>query len=637
MHRTLVRLGLTLGLSVAAALAPAGAASADHAGTTLSSPVGTAASGFAPGAIGDWDLISSFPLGPAAARPLGVDVVPFTQGDKNYLLVSSVTLGFRVFDVTDPAEPTPVSDYGSAVGCASAVAEGLLDDPTDVLAAASGWENDAIVDQFDVDGVIGEGGASDILGSGTLAVIGTDAGGRCHDGVQGGMELVDISDPAQPTLLWLTRQTGENHNTTYDPYNNVLLTSTSDGGAPFIDILDLDGCKTKAQGGDGSCEIRESRYQFPEGLTSPEGETADNGCHDITVDGDLWFCAGVGGTVALDAGNLRDESGRLTGSPLPCETTTADPVTAGSREIVSDCQLSAGEFTELGLQSADVRPVAVVHHPSGTDPSTGGFDVSHQADPVKGSPGILMVTDENGGGLTGGGCPGGGVAFYDMRPETLATAPEDALGIPQMPLLALSDDSGQIVRNEDGSVRPAVFTISNYPPAQDANPSCTAHVFKQWGSENRAFIAWYFGGGHAFDWQLDLQRETPAVRLKESAYEYLVGVEGAQWSWTTIAYRAQDAADGQRTYYVVNADLARGVDFLSVTLPAAPQDIVPPPAGGDTGGTGGASGGTNGDTTGRPSAGSGQLARTGPTAALLAPGLALLVTAGVLRRRRAHP
>lgn len=622
------RLLVLAALPVVVVLGTGEPAFADHAGTLISSPIGTAESTFAPGAIGSWSLLASFPLGPGLARPLGVDATPFSRGDKRYVLISSVTLGFRVFDVTDPAAPKAVADYGSSVGCATAVPAALLDNPRDILAAASGWENDSTVNQFDVDGVIGEGGAGDVLGDGTIAVIGTDAGGRCHDGVQGGFELVDISDPAKPALMWLTRQTGEAHNSTYDPFNDVLLTSTSDSRAPLVDILDLKGCRTKAQGGKGGCAIRETRYQFPKGLTAPAGGGSDDGCHDITVERGRWYCAGVGGTVVFDTTGLRGPDGQLTGTPLPCRTTTADVLTAGGRSIVSDCQLSAADFTAKKMTNAGVRPIAVVHHPKGTDPSTGGYDVSHQAEPVRGSPGILMVDDENGGGLTGNGCPGGGVGFFDMRPATLAAAPKDGLGIPQMPLLAMADAQGNLMKTAAGKVRPAVFTIANYPPAQQNNPSCTSHVFKQWGSENRAFIAWYFGGGHAFDWRLDLDRPVPAVRFTESAYEYLAGAEGPQWSWTTIAYRAKAAADGRRTYYVMNADLSRGVDFLSVTLPAPPTDVTAAPAGG-----------TGAPPTGpKPNAAPrGPLAATGPTAGWGAAGLLMLGVAIVLRRRADGP
>lgn len=540
---------------------------ADHGGHQISSPVPNPVSTFAE-SVGEWSFISNFPLGPGVAGPLGVDIVPFERHGRDYLLVSSLTMGFRVFDVTDPANPTWVSDYGSSVGCSTSIAESQLDDPGDVLAAASGWENDATVSQLDADGVIGEGA---VLGDGTIAAIGTDAGGRCHDGEHGGMELVDLSEPDEPELMWLTRQTGENHNTTYDPWNNVLLTSTSDQNA-FIDILDLSGCRPVAQGGGGRCLIEESRYQFPDGLTSAAGGDTDFGCHDITVVKGRWLCAAVTGTVVLDASGLRTAGGALTGSRLPCTTVPADQATAGGEMIVSDCRISEQEFTDRGMRNARVKPVTVIHHRLPSDPETGGYDVSHQAELVRGR-GILMVSDEQGGGLSGGGCPGGGIGFFDIRPRTLKQAPRDALGIPRAPFLALQDEDGRTVTDDRGRPRPAVFLIERFPTGQENNPSCTAHNFKQWGSESRAFIAWYFGGGHVFDWDLDLRRRVPGVSFSHPAFEYLVGPQGEQWSWSTYAYRARPNADGTTTYWVANADLQRGVDFMSVRLPRSPVGV----------------------------------------------------------------
>ena len=610
---------------------PAAPAYADHEGNALSSPVRSPASNFLQ-SQGDWRFIGNYTLGPGAAHPLGVDVTPFSRGSKRYLLVSSTSLGFRIFDVTNPNNPTWVSDYGSAVGCATAIPPAFLDDPSDIFAAASGWENDSTVNQLDADGVVGRGR---ILGDGTIAVIGTDAGGRCHDGVQGGMEIVDISDVSHPRLMWLTRQTGENHNTSFDPWNNVLITDTTDSNA-LVDVLDLNGCRSRAEGGKGLCRVREVRYQFPKGLTADSTGGDGDGCHDLTVTKGRWLCAAVTGTVIFDSTHLRRPNGELTGSTLPCPTTTADPATAGGRPIVSDCQLTMKKFRTNSMHNADLRPIAVIHHRPGTDPKTGGYDVSHQAELIRGK-GVLMVNDENGGGLTGAGCPGGGVGFFDVRPTTLGQARRDKLGIPQAPFLALADARGRIVRDGAGKPRPAVYLIDRYPPGQQANPSCTSHVFKQWGAQNRAFIAWYFGGGHAFDWRLNLTGKTPSVRFISSAYESLIGDAGAQQSWTTLAYRARSAGAGRTTYWVVNADIVRGVDFMAVTLGKPPSDF-PSDGRTDNDGSGRSGPPTSSGPAGHPSE-AGGLAKTGADPLWGRGAVALLIGAAALhlaRHRVAH-
>ena len=166
--------------------------------------------------------------------------------------------------------------------------------------------------------------------------------------------------------------------------------------------------------------------------------------------------------------------------------------------------------------------------------------------------------------------------FYDIRPETLADAPKDALGIPQPPVLQLADENGDVVTDDEGNPMPGLFLTENFPPGTEGDPSCTAHVMEQWGSENRIFLAWYHAGGHVFDFQIDTTQQPPTIRFTEPGYESLVGGPGPQWSWTTLAYRAVANEDGTTTYWVVNADLQRGVDFMKVTLEAPPSNIEPP-------------------------------------------------------------
>ncbi|MFN2590489.1 MAG: hypothetical protein ABR518_06940, partial [Actinomycetota bacterium] len=469
-------------------LAPLDRAVADHAGNTLASPVGIPVSAFAL-ETGDWEFITNYPLGPAALGPLGVDASFVRRGNRVYAVVSSTTLGLRIFDITDPDTPVWVADYGSATLCPTAGGEGFVAKGGDALALPSGWENDSVVNQADLDGVIGHG---KVRGDGTLAVIGTDAGGRCHDPSYGGMELVDISDPAHPALLWLTRQTGENHNTSFDPFHNVLYVNNSDiGENNFIDILDLNGCKTRAQGGNGRCRVEEARYQFPPGLAAARDGGGDSGCHDITVRKNRIYCAAVNATIVFDTSRLRTKSGRLSGDRLPCGTTTGHPVYAAGAPIVSDCRISQGEFAARRLRSARLTPVAVAHHGGiGTEePPDQDISISHDADPIRRQP-ILAITDERAGALTNAdGCPGGAVWFYDIRGESLRKAKRDGGGVPIMKPMILADAHGRIVRDETGRAKPAAFLTQHYLPGTTL--SCTAHIIEQWGSEPRMFVAWY--------------------------------------------------------------------------------------------------------------------------------------------------
>ncbi|MCA1708005.1 MAG: hypothetical protein LC808_33915, partial [Actinobacteria bacterium] len=67
---------------------------------------------------GDFTFIANFPAGLGEEKPLGVDVEMFKRtidGDVHrYVITSTTTLGFSIFDVTDPEAPIRVSDCGAA-------------------------------------------------------------------------------------------------------------------------------------------------------------------------------------------------------------------------------------------------------------------------------------------------------------------------------------------------------------------------------------------------------------------------------------------------------------------------------------------------------------------------------------------
>ncbi len=61
-------------------------------------------------------FVSNAQTGRAFSGPLG-EVGPFQRDGRRYIVTGSSIYGFSVVDVTDPAAPTPVSEYASAFGC----------------------------------------------------------------------------------------------------------------------------------------------------------------------------------------------------------------------------------------------------------------------------------------------------------------------------------------------------------------------------------------------------------------------------------------------------------------------------------------------------------------------------------------
>ncbi|HYN36559.1 MAG TPA: hypothetical protein VEV82_06235, partial [Actinomycetota bacterium] len=143
-------------LAVALVLTAVSPASADHAVGTLSSPVGEPLDGAPVIEEGNWDFIANFPAGPGAEKPIGVDVEMFKRKIDGkvhkYAITSSMTIGFTIFDVTNPETPVRITDYGTAACGPEAQVQQIIDflangqDFQDSpLGTVHGWEDDVPV------------------------------------------------------------------------------------------------------------------------------------------------------------------------------------------------------------------------------------------------------------------------------------------------------------------------------------------------------------------------------------------------------------------------------------------------------------------------------------------------------------
>lgn len=523
-------------------------AQANHTGSQLSNPVGAPLDGPPTIQMGPWSFIANFPAGTGEEKPLGVDVEMFTRqmedGLHRYVITSTTTMGFSIFDVTDPEVPIRVSDYGAAVCGAEAPAQQMMavlagghdfDANSTALGVTHGWENDV-----------------QITPNGKIAILGTDAAGRCHDPVWGGMEFVDVSDPANPSLLGLIRLQGESHNTTIDldrPW--IAYNSNSDtSGNNMIDIVDFKSCLDLDP---ASCLPEVSRYQMDDADTSGLETPAPSACHDITFARHLLWGACINTSLAWDPSGVY-KNGSLTGTHItdPAQVgadnacTPAEPSVEAMVELtVIDCSAwTVEKGREANLVNANLKPLMLIRH-AGINlpenaPGRAGIQISHKSDPLAGEK-LLGVNDERGGGLGAGGerqCPGA-IWFFDIRDK-------------KHPKIA------KFPTGKDALFWPGA---SRLVKTQGSN--CTSHLFWEWKQErNLISAAWYSSGTQVFRYHTDFSTKPATVRFT-NRYTYVL--PGAS-TWTSRIFREIVAKDGTRSLYFVATDIARGFDFFKLTL-----------------------------------------------------------------------
>ena len=529
-----------------AGLAPA--ARANHATGVLSSPVGNPVTGTTL-VDGNWSFLANYPAGPAAEQPIGVDVEPFSRqqldGLHRYLIASSMTTGFSIFDVTTPQSPIRLGDYGSAVCGPEAQVQQLIDAlarggdfdaGSTALGAVHGWENDI-----------------QVTPDGKIAVIATDAAGRCHDPANGGMEIVDISNPRAPSLLGLVRLPGESHNTTIDrdrPW--IVYNSNSDsGGNNFIDVVDMSSCVALDP---SRCRPSVGRFQFKDEWTTGTQTPDPSACHDLDWTSGKLYGGCINSSLVFDISHVWSK-GRLTGTDLTnpalvgadkaCTLQDPSPEAVVDVKVVDCRNWTEDAWKQSGAQPVNMRVLTTIRHAGANldedAPPDQDIQISHQATPLAGGK-IVIVSDERGGGLNAppGECPGGGLWFFDVRD---AAHP-------------------QVARTPDG--QKAVFLPSPNDTVQTAGTNCTAHVFHSWPGETGMITeAWYSSGTQVFRYSIDLSRRPATVRFSDrQAY-----VPSGASTWTTRVYDERAAGDGSHKLFFVATDISRGFDFFTLTLP----------------------------------------------------------------------
>jgi hypothetical protein len=418
----------------------------------------------------------------------------------------------------------------------------------------------------------------------------TDATGRCHDPLGGGIEIVDVTGlrkaEFQPREIHLLRFFGTSHNNTVDQLRPwIIYNSASDfSGRPWIEVVDAGSCMRRRgltlEEQRERCRPRVFRIPFqPDwsrqrnsatGQLQPGSEAT---CHDITSEGYRLYCAGVNATLIFDVENLvtssankkrKSKLGHVRGDPLDCKVINGTRTTAKVTDCTSVNTLDAanpgpiaegwtflGSFNHPGRDCQPGPGITPDCNFNSEVRSDDGVSVSHEADPSWDG-NHMFVTDERGGGVVPGGAtcePGvpnpygnGGIHVFDIRnPADIQYAQKDGggkavwIGTPRVPTTTF----------------------------------CTVHVIEKIPDEQRLVVAYYTQGTKILDYWIDAEGE---FHFRETASIVLPNAT----TWTTEDFKIVENPDGTRTYYFAASDITRGIDVFSWTGPTNPIGSPPP-------------------------------------------------------------
>jgi hypothetical protein len=567
-------------LALAVLLSLAAPAVADH--TDPSSPIvptpeeGVPGDGVAHGE-GEWEFLTNFPAN------LGSDEWFFEKDGVTYAASGSLgqlpnTVGQRITQLIDAdgeIDPRWVADHGSASQTGSCLLE--------VAPSATGLQHDPSVSPFT---------------DPELLFDSTDATGRCHDPDGGGIEIIDISVLEEMREIHLTRHASTTHTLTVDPDRQhlVFTNNSSFSNANWLEFLDVRSCLTEDAGGelaadatleDKRADCQPEVYRIPfedlwtqqttDGESEPEGPA--RGCHDIVIVDGIVFCSGLTGDVILDIAGITDENGDVRGEALECET-GIEPDGADTGALVTDCSMwDKASYEEDGSPQAEgLEYLCHYNHPGITEgntnhevPSTEGVAVSHESrplpaglDPNDPDRRFMVVSDERGGAVVPGGANclekdfdpfwHGGLHFFDVTdPSNIEYA---------------------TTVNGDGEEVPAVWRGEIHDPRPTF---CVVHRFEHVPDEQRLVMAYYSQGVKVLDYEVD----DDGRFVFDEVASFIPQPEAN--SWVANVFHVEDTGEVDeetgreiRTYHIMSSDIARGIDVLSWTGPAGPENTSAP-------------------------------------------------------------
>ena len=614
---------VAVAVAVACALAVPSAAQAgyglllDHPApdlTPASPPSSEANSG---GTGARWELVESLVTG----NP-HTDLDYFTQGDSMFASVGTLAAGPNAGGQTiirltqnGNLDPQFVASHPSA-SCVS--------DP-----------NNALGLQHDVEAtpkgnaLLNVDNPFAVRSDAQLLVDATDAPGRCHDqGVlglvaapQGGLEIIDVTNPANPVEIGFTSHPGEAHTVNIDPKRpHIAIVSSSDtvtvnadgtranedpaSSERFdfdgIEVVDMSSCMNFPPGTSvaekrAACRPEVYRYRYPNtemsiGHTLKTGSNAIFGCHETEIyPNDMLTCASGNTLIGLDLANAFNRNGtpddftddKPVGTPLPCRvrpSSSLPPFASGA--MITDCVDGLGAGTDdltiapwlaSGAPSLEgVRWVGSIYHQgrgsgSAVDPafdSTEDIDFNHEAE-LSATGNTLIATDERGGGVAppGASCSPGA----DNKAGNGGVHFYDANALTTTPPASPEEAFGAYLKTPEGNKAIFRVPIRTQPQAS----LCTAHVFHQVPGQNRIFMSWYSQGTHVIDF---VEEGNGTIRFEEAGYF----IPELANEWVSAVFSSQVNPDGTYTYlgaagdFLLSGSGRSAIDVYRVTLPPPP-------------------------------------------------------------------
>jgi len=477
-----------------------------------------------------------------------------------------------------------------------------------------------------------------------IIVDATDSIGRCHDSTtfgtgandaQGGLEIVDVTNPADPVEIGMTSHIGEAHTVNIDPKRpHIAYAVTSDaisvsngrrtnatGGFALdgFEVVDMSSCMNFPPGTSVAekrrrCRPQVFRYRYPQ-LAMVQGTVNRGtvyGCHELEIyPNDRLTCGSGSALMVFDMAGAFDDNGtpndfrddRPRGTPLPCRVRASSTVTPGfgTGAQVVDCVDGTGEGTndlivanwlQDGAPSlAGVRYLGSAFH-MGRESATGAVtpsfpptedvDFNHEAE-YSHSGNLLIATDERGGGVlppgascdqadANGGAGNGGVHFYRADRLLQATPPLVRTASGSVDEQRTAEQAWvSYARTPQGGK--AIFRARIRTGAQAT--ICTAHVFQQIPGQNRIFMGWYSQGTQVIDFT---ENPDGTVTTREAGHF----IPGGANQWVSAIFKVQENPDGSFTYWGATGDFRiseggrNSIDIYRVTLPAPPRPAPGP-------------------------------------------------------------